>query len=252
MKILAIGDPHGKVPGNLPRKNIDFILLTGDIGKADLARKIYLTDRLKGIIPSKKDKDSAYKETYDSTMRLLKRISNGKRVYSIMGNVSRNSSEVIRDAKKIKNIYVIKNSLRRIEGLRLGFLEYFVDNCWIKEFKEKDKKRIQRAKKETAKAEKVLDKFAHPDEKYMHNDVRDANNITGKRDTHLCTPDSCGVIPECKNGHAHAQGMIIQSSISMIISEGKLAKGRWQEIMLVELDHDRKRKVTVLVQGTKD
>jgi|TARA_Y100000310_G_scaffold245097_1_gene250016 thiamine phosphate synthase YjbQ (UPF0047 family) len=99
---------------------------------------------------------------------------------------------------------------------------------------------------------KVLDNFAHPDEEYGHNDVKDSSNPSGKRDTHLCTPDSCGVIPECKNGHAHAQSMILQSSISMIVSEGKLAKGEWQEVMLVELDHDRKRKVTVLVQGTKD
>lgn len=161
MKILAIGDPHGKVPRNLPMKDIDFALLTGDIGEADIARRIYLTDRLKGIIPSKKDKDAAYKETYDSTMRLLKKISNGTEVYSIMGNVSRDSAKVIRDAKKIKKVHIVKNSLRIINGLRVGFLEYFVDNCWINEFKEKDKKKIQRAKKETAKAKMVLTRFGY-------------------------------------------------------------------------------------------
>ncbi|MBU4069864.1 MAG: metallophosphoesterase [Nanoarchaeota archaeon] len=41
MKILVIGDPHGKL-GKIKKlnlKNIDLKLITGDLGKADLARK---------------------------------------------------------------------------------------------------------------------------------------------------------------------------------------------------------------------
>jgi len=40
MKILAIGDPHGDIKRikEIPIKGIDLILITGDIGKADLAR----------------------------------------------------------------------------------------------------------------------------------------------------------------------------------------------------------------------
>lgn len=98
---------------------------------------------------------------------------------------------------------------------------------------------------------RILDRFASPDEKYGHNDIKDTKNPDGKRDTHLCEPDDNGVISECINGHAHAQGMILQGSVSMIIDKGSLVKGRWQEIMLVELDHDRKRKVTFLVQGVR-
>jgi thiamine phosphate synthase YjbQ (UPF0047 family) len=98
---------------------------------------------------------------------------------------------------------------------------------------------------------KILDKIADPNDKYNHNDVRDSQNTQGKRDTHLCKADSCGIIPECKNGHAHAQGMILPCSISLIIKDNKLVKGTWQEILLVELDHDRDRKVSVLVQGSK-
>lgn len=96
---------------------------------------------------------------------------------------------------------------------------------------------------------RVLDRFADPEEEYGHNDVRDVNNPKGKRDTHLCTPDSCGVVHECINGHAHAQAMILTSSVTMIIEKGKLVKGIWQQIMLVELDHDRERTVTFLAQG---
>lgn len=98
---------------------------------------------------------------------------------------------------------------------------------------------------------RVMDRFAHPDEEYGHNDVRDARNPDGKRDTHLCTPDSCGIVHECINGHAHAQAMLLHASITLAVNDGKLVKGRWQEIMFVELDHDRVRTVTILVQGIK-
>ncbi len=97
---------------------------------------------------------------------------------------------------------------------------------------------------------RILDRFASPNEKYYHNDVKDSINSKGKRDTHLCEPDPSGIINECINGHAHAQAMILQNSVSMIIDKGKLVKGKWQEIMLVELDHNRERKVTLLAQGT--
>jgi Icc-related predicted phosphoesterase len=41
MKILAIGDPHGdlKKIKKIPIEGVDLILITGDLGKADLLRK---------------------------------------------------------------------------------------------------------------------------------------------------------------------------------------------------------------------
>lgn len=98
---------------------------------------------------------------------------------------------------------------------------------------------------------RALDRFADPKDDYGHNDIRDTNNPKGKRDTHLCKPDTCGVINECINGHAHAQAMLLHTSVTMIVEKGKLIKGRWQQIMLVELDHDRERHVTVMVQGIR-
>ncbi|MFA5031144.1 MAG: YjbQ family protein [Patescibacteria group bacterium] len=103
----------------------------------------------------------------------------------------------------------------------------------------------------TADLSRVLDHFADPEETYGHNDICDIKNPQGKRDTHLCDADSCGIVHECINGHAHAQAMMLHASITMIIENGKLVKGRWQQIMLVELDHDRERDVTLLVQGIK-
>ena len=96
---------------------------------------------------------------------------------------------------------------------------------------------------------RVLDRFADPEEEYHHNDIRDAKNPHGKRHAHLCIPDENGVIQECINGHAHAHNLIIPSYLTLIIANGKLVRGTWQQILLVELDHDRSRTVTMLVQG---
>jgi len=98
---------------------------------------------------------------------------------------------------------------------------------------------------------KILDNFASPMLEYNHNDICDTQNQNGKRNTHLCEPDENGVIHECINGHAHAQALLIHPSLSCIVKDGKLLKGEWQQIMLVELDHDRERTVSILVQGSK-
>jgi len=96
---------------------------------------------------------------------------------------------------------------------------------------------------------RVLDRFAHPTEVYHHNDVCSSSNPNGKRNTHLCEPDENGIIPECLNGHAHAHNMLLPSTLTMIIENGALCRGVWQQVLLVELDHDRIRKVTMLAQG---
>ncbi len=103
----------------------------------------------------------------------------------------------------------------------------------------------------TADLRKVLDDFASPMHDYGHNDIAQKGNEGGKRNTHLCEPDENGVIHECVNGHAHAQALMIHPFVNFIVEDGKILKGRWQEIMLVELDHDRPRKVSFLVSGTK-
>ena len=64
-----------------------------------------------------------------------------------------------RNLKKLKNFKLVKNGVRKIGGLRIGFLEYFVDVCWYKEFGIKDKKQIKKSKRESDKAKKVLRNF---------------------------------------------------------------------------------------------
>lgn len=188
MKILAVGDPHGNLQKikKIPIKDIDLILLTGDIGKADLARKRFFENvkrKKEGLPELKKDAKfikEVYNEIHYSTINVLKHLSKFSSTYSILGDVGENmikDSEIKKDEKKygikfpylgreikkLKEFHLIRNRLRNINGIRIGFLEYFIDTCWVKEFNEKDRKKIKNAKKETEKAKRILNKFGHLD-----------------------------------------------------------------------------------------
>ncbi len=188
MKILAIGDPHGNLEKikKIPLKGIDLILITGDIGKADFARKRFFENverekqGLKKLEYDGKANKLAYNEIHNSTLNVLKYLSKFSPVYSILGNIGRTmirDSEVKKDEKKygtklpylgreikkIKNFYLTRNRLRLLGGLRIGFLEYFIDNCWYKEFGVNDKGKIKKSKKETEKAKRVLRNFKNLD-----------------------------------------------------------------------------------------
>jgi Icc-related predicted phosphoesterase len=185
MKILAIGDPHGNLEKikKIPMKGVNLILLTGDIGKADLARERFKENierkkkNLKELEEDAKFSKKVSLEIYDSAIKTLKYLSKYALVYSITGNVWMSDKGVKEDEKKfgiklphlhedfkkIKNFNLIRNRIRKIKDLKIGFLEYFVDNCWIKEFKEKDKKIIKKAKKQTEKTKKVLERFGYLD-----------------------------------------------------------------------------------------
>ncbi len=143
----------------------------------------------------------------------------------------------------------IENSGIR-QGLVVVQTQHTTASIWVNE----DEKNLIGPTEEigyTSDLRKVLDRFADPMHDYGHNDIRSDKNLSGKRNTHLCEPDENGVTQECVNGHAHAQAMSLHCSASLIIDEGKLLIGPWQQIMLVELDHDRPRTVSFLVQGIK-
>ena len=182
MKIIAIGDPHGDVAKlrKIPLKNIDLILLTGDLGRVDLARKFAFMniERMRKGLPKIEEtpqQDKAqYIEVYNSSMDVLKYLSKFAPIYTIFGNVESNDGEIKRREKKIglklpyfvtginkiKNVEIINNRIRNFEGTKIGGLEYFVDDIWIETFKPKDyKKRLKSAKKETKRAKKILDWF---------------------------------------------------------------------------------------------
>jgi len=83
--------------------------------------------------------------------------------------------------------------------------------------------------------ERFLERLASRDAYYQHNDfsIRTDN----------MTED------ECPNGHAHCQHLILGTSETVPIVEGRLALGRWQRIFFIELDRPRPRQVLVQVVG---
>lgn len=183
MKILAIGDPHGDLEKikKIPLIDVDLILLTGDIGKADFARKRFFEnvkrkrEGLSKLKYSSKDKREEHMEIHNSTLSVLTYLAKNAEVYSIQGNVGvftssetkkenkkyhLNLPSTMEEIKKIDHVYLPKNKLKDINGVKVGFLEYFIDTCWVKEFKPKDyEKSMKRAKKETDYAKKALKNF---------------------------------------------------------------------------------------------
>jgi len=181
MKILVIGDPHGKL-GKIKRlnlKKIDLILITGDLGKADLARKRFFENvkRERDGLPEIEDTPEfarrAHMEIYNSSIKIIKYLAKFAPVYTILGNVGTYDSEVKKESKrigmklplfadslkKVKNFKLISNRFVNFSGVRIGGLEYFHDACWSKEFHLGDKKWLSEARKETAKAKRILKWF---------------------------------------------------------------------------------------------
>ncbi len=184
MKILAIGDPHGDLEKikKISLEGLDLIVLTGDIGKSDIVRKMTFEniDRQKaGLAPkeySKKRVKAAFDETEKSILSLVKYLSGYALVYLVYGNIEATphmhgdkhsfakTVELDKKLSRYKNVKVINNKLVTFKGVRIGGLEYFVDTNWVEDFKPANyEQRIVAAKKATAKATTILNRFGKVD-----------------------------------------------------------------------------------------
>ena len=54
---------------------------------------------------------------------------------------------------------------------------------------------------------------------------------------------------ERPNGHAHCRALLLPSSVSLNVSNGRVLLGKWQRVFLVELDGPREREISVLLVG---
>jgi secondary thiamine-phosphate synthase enzyme len=57
---------------------------------------------------------------------------------------------------------------------------------------------------------------------------------------------------ERANGHSHARAMLLGVSTLLNVDGGAICLGRWQRILLAELDGPRKRTISIMLIGTRD
>jgi secondary thiamine-phosphate synthase enzyme len=80
----------------------------------------------------------------------------------------------------------------------------------------------------------LLDRIAAQTASYAHDDLRLRPNVPAD---------------EPRNGHAHCRALLLPTSVSVNIADGRLTLGRWQRILFIELDGPRERQVSALVMG---
>ncbi len=186
MRILVIGDPHGDLEKikSIPIDKVDIILLTGDLGSANLMRKMAFENierkkqGLKEIKYSSAQNKKGFMEAYNSTLKLINYLSKFAPVWTIFGNVESSDKKTRRLSKewniklpfmadalsKKKNVKIINNTVNDFNNLKIGGLEFFKDINWVKEFKPSDyKKEMEIAIKQTIQAKKYLTKFREID-----------------------------------------------------------------------------------------
>jgi secondary thiamine-phosphate synthase enzyme len=88
----------------------------------------------------------------------------------------------------------------------------------------------------------------HEDMKRSFREMADPDRDYGHNNFEIRTVNMCG-LEECKNGHSHCLAAYLPAAVTLNIIDGKLAFGQWQRIFLVELDHSRKRNVSLQVLG---
>jgi secondary thiamine-phosphate synthase enzyme len=63
---------------------------------------------------------------------------------------------------------------------------------------------------------------------------------------------TCNLVPgERANGHAHARALLLGGAKLLNVHAGRLELGRWQSILLLELDGPRERSVSLTVMGAR-
>jgi len=58
-------------------------------------------------------------------------------------------------------------------------------------------------------------------------------------------------LDERPNGHAHAKALLLRTAETLNVAGGGLQLGRWQRVLLVELDGPREREVSLLAMGER-
>lgn len=176
MKILAIGDLHGKFPEKLKREaeKSEFILCSGDFANADKIRKIIFknwTDKKWHEAVGLKKARQLEKESFDSGLNILKSLDKlNKKVYFVWGNSDfykehKAEQEITpgcydNKIKKMKNLVLIDRRMIKINGLNIIGHGGYVDSTeYIKNPIDKEKKKQEKRLKRYKKTEEKLNNF---------------------------------------------------------------------------------------------
>ncbi len=84
--------------------------------------------------------------------------------------------------------------------------------------------------------EAMLGRLASPDAAYFHNNFF-VRTVNMEED-------------ELPNGHAHCQHILLNTSETVPVINGRLALGRYQRIFVIELDRPRPREIMVQIVGS--
>jgi len=82
---------------------------------------------------------------------------------------------------------------------------------------------------------KLLEKIIPQSIEYEHDNF-------DKRTVNLCDD-------ECANGHSHCKSLMLPTSVTLNIINGKIQLGKWQRILFIELDRPRPRKIQIQIIG---
>jgi secondary thiamine-phosphate synthase enzyme len=86
---------------------------------------------------------------------------------------------------------------------------------------------------------KLMSKIIPKENYYCHND------LTIRTENLVCQSG----VSDCLNGHSHCTHLLMRTSETIPIMEGKMIFGPWQKIFAIELDCSRKRKLIFQVIG---
>jgi len=177
MKILAIGDFHGKFPekliGKIKSENPDLILCVGDFPSSEKIRKVifkHWTNKAWYDVVGLKEAKKLEKESFVSGLKILKKLNSLRiKTFIVWGNsdfykeISTSKPKSIipgnydKKLKTMKNITLIHNRKRQVGDLEfVGHGGYVDITEYIKNPIDKDKKKQEKRLKRYKKTEKKL------------------------------------------------------------------------------------------------
>jgi Icc-related predicted phosphoesterase len=180
MKILAIGDFHGKFPEKLQNeaKKCDIVLCIGDFANADKIRKLifkYWTDKSWIEVVGVKKARALEKESFDSGLKILKKLNSlNKKCFIIWGNTdfyenykkSKKESRALfvgnyeKVIKKLENIILVDRKKKKIDRMEIiGHGRYLDITEYIRHPIDKEKKNQRERLRIYKKSEKELLEF---------------------------------------------------------------------------------------------